>query len=75
VHHRSLRQGLRSFSGQLPAPHLEALPQHEGEKADEDMYLPAILALVLDRTTVELVLLDKESGFGLRQLDIGLPVL
>jgi hypothetical protein len=39
------------------------------------MCLHAILALVPDRTKVELVLLDAESGFGLRQLDIGLPEL
>lgn len=56
-------------------PHLQALPQHEGEKADEDMSLHAILALVPDRTEVELVLLDAEGGFGLGELDIGLPEL
>src|SRR6202045_2861328 len=52
-------------------PHLQALPQHEGKKTDEDMSLYAILALVPDRTEVELVLLNPESGFGLRELDIG----
>ena len=46
-------------------PHLQALPQHEGKKADEDMSLHAMLALVPDRTDVELVLLDAKSGFGL----------
>jgi hypothetical protein len=56
-------------------PHLKALPQHEGKKADEDMRLHAILALVPDRTDVELVLLNTKSGFGLRKLDIGLPEL
>ena len=56
-------------------PHLEALPQHEGEKADEDMSLHAILALMPDRTDVELVLLDPKSGFGLCELDIGFPEL
>jgi len=65
--------GIAETSAALP--HLEALPQYEGEKADEDMCLHAILALVPDRTKVELVLLDAESGFGLRQLDIGLPEL
>ena len=45
-------------------PHLQALPQHEGKKADEDMSLYAILALVPDRTEVELVLLDTKSGTG-----------
>ena len=33
-------------------PHLEALPQHEGEKADEDMCLHAFGALVPDRAQV-----------------------
>jgi hypothetical protein len=55
--------------------HLQALPQHEGKKADEDMSLYAILALVSDRTDVELILLNPESDFGLRELDIGLPEL
>ena len=56
-------------------PHLQALPQHEGKKADKDMSLYAILALVPDRAEVELVLLDTKSGFGLGELDIGLPEL
>ena len=56
-------------------PHLQALPQHEGKKADEDMSLHAIFALVPDWTEVELVLLDAKSGFGLGELDIGLPEL
>jgi hypothetical protein len=56
-------------------PHLEGLPQHEGKKADEDMSLYAILALVPNRAEVELVLLDTKSGFGLGELDIGLPEL
>ena len=56
-------------------PHLEALPQHEGEKADQDMGLNAILALMPDRTYVQLILLDTESGFSLCELDIGLPEL
>ena len=42
-------------------PHLQALPQHEGEKTDEDVGLDAIFALVPDRTDVELVLLDRKS--------------
>jgi len=65
--------GIAEASAALP--HLEALPQHEDEKADKDMCLHTILALVPDRTKVELVLLNAENGFGLRQLDIGLPKL
>ena len=56
-------------------PHLEALPQHEGEKADEDMSLNALRALVPDRPHVQLILLDTESGFGLGELDVGFPEL
>src|ERR1700722_18680156 len=33
-------------------PHLQALPQHKGEEADEDVGLDAIFALVPDRTDV-----------------------
>src|SRR5260370_18093235 len=65
--------GIAETSAALP--HLEALPQHEGEKADEDMCLHAILALVPDGTKVELVFLDAESSFGLGELDIGFPEL
>ena len=50
-------------------PHLKALPQHEGEKANEDMRLNAILALMPDRPYLELVLVDAESGLGLGELD------
>ena len=56
-------------------PHLEALPQHKGKKADEDMGLNAVLVLMPDRTDVELIFLDAESGLGLGELDIGLPEL
>ena len=56
-------------------PHLEALPQHEGEKADQDMRLHAIGALVPDRPHVQLILLDAEGRFGLGELDVGLPEL
>ena len=47
-------------------PHLKTLPQHEGEKAHEDMSLNAILALMPDRPHVQLILVDAESSFGLR---------
>ena len=56
-------------------PHLEALPQHEGEEADENMGLNAVFALMPDRPHVQLILVDAESGFGLSELDIGLPEL
>src|SRR5258708_11941119 len=56
-------------------PHLEALPQDEGEKADEDVSLNTVLALVPDRTDVQLVLLDAESGFRLSELVVGFPEL
>jgi len=60
-------------------PHLEALPQHEGKKADkkadEDMSLNAVLMLMPDRTEVELIFLDAERGLGLGELDISLPEL
>ena len=39
------------------------------------MGLDAILALMPDRTHVELIFLDTESGFGLRELDVSLPEL
>ena len=56
-------------------PHLEALPEREGEKANENVSLNAILALMPDRTNVELILLDTERRFGLGELDVRLPEL
>src|SRR5437764_12820726 len=56
-------------------PHLQALPQHESEKAHEDMGLQTIGALMPDRPHVQLVLLDAKGSFGLRELDVSLPQL
>ena len=56
-------------------PHLQALPQYEGEEADEDVGLNAIFALVPDRTQIQLILLDAEGDLGLRELDVRLPEL
>ena len=56
-------------------PHLEALPQHEGEEADQDVGLHAIGALMPDRSHAQLILLDAEGGLGLGELDVGLPEL
>src|SRR6185312_1910761 len=56
-------------------PHLQALPQHECEEANEDMGLDSILALVPDRANVELIFLDTESSLSLCELDVGLPEL
>jgi hypothetical protein len=52
-------------------PHLEALPQHESKKADEDMSLNPVLVLMPDRTEVDLIFLDAERGLGLGELDVG----
>src|SRR5207244_2031308 len=48
-------------------PLLERLPQHVGEKADEDVGLHAVGALVPDGTNPELALLDAEGGLGIGQ--------
>src|ERR1700737_1643393 len=56
-------------------PHLQGLPEDEGEEADQDMCLDAILALMPDRTHAEFVLLDAKRRFGLRELNVGLPEL
>src|SRR5439155_4066572 len=56
-------------------PHLQALPQHESEEADEDVGLDAVLALMPDRAHVQLILLDPKGRFGLGELDVGLPQL
>ena len=47
-------------------PHLEALPQDEGEKAHEDMGLSAIFALVPDRTDVQLIIALSDDDVGAR---------
>ena len=56
-------------------PHLEALPQHEREKANEDVGLDPLLALMPDRPNVQLIFLDAKSRFGLGELDVSLPEL
>ena len=54
-------------------PHFEALPQHEGEEANEDVGLDSLLALMPDRSNVQLIFLDAKSRFGLGELDVSLP--
>ena len=56
-------------------PHLQRLPEDEGEEAYEDVCLDAILALMPDRTYAQLVLLDAKRRFGLGELNVGLPEL
>jgi len=46
-------------------PHLEALPEREGEEANEDVGLNPILTLMPDRTQVQLILLDAERCFDI----------
>ena len=56
-------------------PHLEALPEHEGEEANEDVGLDPVLALMPDRTQVQLIFVNAKSRLGLSELDVGLPKL
>jgi hypothetical protein len=56
-------------------PHLEALPQHEGEEAHEDVGLQTVGSLVPDRSHVQPIFLDTESCFGWGELDVSLPQL
>ncbi len=70
----------RIARGALPRPrallpHLEALPEHESEEANEDVSLDAVLALMPDRAQVQLILLNAERRFGLGELDVSLPEL
>ena len=46
-------------------PHLEALPEHEGEEANEDVGLDPLLALMPDRSNVQLIFLDAKSRFDI----------
>ena len=46
-------------------PHLEAFPEYEGEEANEDVSLDPVLALMPDRTQVELIFLDPKSGLDI----------
>ena len=57
----------RVSEARMLLPHLEALPQHEGEKADQDMGLNAILALMPDRTYVQLILRKPPRRDALRR--------
>lgn len=56
-------------------PHLETLPQHEGEEADQDVGLHAIGALMPDWPHAQLILVNAEVGLGLGELDVGSPQL
>ena len=52
-------------------PHFETLPEHEGEEANEDLGLEedvgldSVLALMPDRTQVQLIFLDAKSRFDM----------
>jgi hypothetical protein len=46
-------------------PHLERLPEHEGEKTNQNMRLNAIGALMPDGADVELIFLDPKCGLRL----------
>ena len=46
-------------------PHLEALPEHEGEEANEDVGLDPLLAVMPDRSNVQLIFLDAKSRLSL----------
>src|SRR5262249_4192661 len=69
----------RMVRGELPRPallpHFEALPEHEGEEANEDVGLDPVLPLMPDRTQVQLILVNAKSCVGLSELDVGLPKL
>jgi hypothetical protein len=48
--------GLRRVSeARALLPHLEALPEHEGEEANEDVSLDPLLALMPNRSNVQLI--------------------
>ena len=56
-------------------PHLEALPQGEGEETHEDVSLDPVLALMPNRPQVQTIFLNAKSRFGLGELDVSLPQL
>src|SRR5262245_30844503 len=56
-------------------PHLQGLPEHESQKAHQDVSLDAIGTLVPDRAYLELILLNAKGRFGLGELDVSLPQL
>ena len=66
--------------GELPRPcallpHSRVFQSTEGEEANEDVGLDPLLALMPDRSNVQLIFLDAKSRFGLGELDVGLPQL
>jgi hypothetical protein len=65
----------RRMSPCVGVGHLQGLPEHEGEKAHQNVGLDAIGALVPDWAHAQLILLDAEGCLGLRELDVGLPEL
>ncbi len=56
-------------------PLFERLPQHVGQKADEDVGLDAVRALMPHRANAQLALLDAERRLGVGELDICPPQL
>ena len=69
-----MARGEFSEAGAL-LPHLEALPEHESEEANEDVSLDPILALMPDRTQVQLIFVNAKGCLGLGELDVSLPQL
>lgn len=54
-----------------PLPHLERLPQHEGEEADQDAGLHAIGALLPDRAHAQLLLWDAQERIADMSIAMG----
>ena len=54
-------------------PLLERLPEHVGQKADQNVRLDAGLFVMPDRTDAQIGLLNPEGGLGFAELNVGLP--
>jgi hypothetical protein len=56
-------------------PHLQSLPQDKREKADKNMRLHAIFAVMPDRTHTQFVFLNAKRRFSLRKGALPLRIL
>ena len=54
---------------------LQRAPQHQRQKADQDVGLRARLRVMKQRPEAQIVFADAEAVLDLRQADVGLPQL
>ena len=77
AHFGQLFQQLPRGASEAAALHplLQCAPQHQPQKANQNVRLRAVLRAVENRPQAEVVFADPEAIFDLRQADVGPPEL